>query len=100
MRKTSFLILLAGILFTGCAYYSNYVHQFFADCRANVPEIRVYAVEHLQNLSENDKRIINSTEPKLRRRIGLLCISLGQIFAWLIPARRSTVPTHLQNVTH
>jgi hypothetical protein len=59
-----FLVLLAGILSPGCAY-NNYNRQFFADCRTKVPAIRVYAVSHLATLSDDDKRIIDTTEPKL-----------------------------------
>jgi hypothetical protein len=62
--KFGVLALLVGMLFPGCAYH-NYNRQFFADCRTNVPAIRVYAVDHLSNLSEDDRRIINATEPEL-----------------------------------
>src|SRR5215471_9293837 len=62
--KFAGLALVAGAFFSGCAYY-NYNQQFFADCRARVPEVRAYVVEHLPSLSEADRQILTTVEPRL-----------------------------------
>src|SRR5262245_21534585 len=62
--KLGCLGLLASALLSGCAYY-NFKRQFFADCHTHVPEIRTYAIEHLPSLSDVDRQIVATTEPRL-----------------------------------
>lgn len=62
--KLCSLVVLVAFICSGCFYY-NYNRQFFAECRANVPAIRSFAISHIANLSGDDRQIINTTEPQL-----------------------------------
>jgi hypothetical protein len=49
------------VLVSGCAYN----REFFNDCRPAVPAMRDYAIQHLPDLSQEDRRVITTTEPRL-----------------------------------
>jgi hypothetical protein len=53
--------LLACFLLAGCAYN----RQFFGECRPAVPTMRDYAIQHLPDLSQDEKEFISATEPRL-----------------------------------
>jgi len=62
MTKTSiFVPVLGWLVVSGCSYN----RQFFNDCRPAMPIMRDYAFQHLNGLSEEDKRLITATEPRL-----------------------------------
>jgi hypothetical protein len=59
--KRYLIIVLLSIVAAGCAHD----RQFFSDCRASVPRVRDYAVEHLTDLSPADSHSIMTTAPQL-----------------------------------
>lgn len=57
----SVLVLIGA----GCAYMERESQRTSNDLRAAVPTMRVYALEHLSDLSTQDRSIIADTEPKI-----------------------------------
>jgi hypothetical protein len=55
------IALFSIVLFAGCV--SN--REFFAESRSAVPAMRAYALEHLRELSQQDRQFIAGTEPRL-----------------------------------